>query len=321
MMFIPEIPDHLCTPMDPTMKKQNLSIDLLRIDGGTQSRLAINDDVVQEYAELIANSEQWPFPPVDVFHDGTDYHMADGFHRKLAAVQAKKGSIPCNVHEGTATAARIFGMTANDRHGLRMSQADKRACVHWMLDTFPKMTQKEIGEKTGVSARWVKQIVADRNADSLKGRMAEASKTTSKGSTRGSSSPSTPESSSSVPTSPPPAVHSDSSGGGGEDPLEFHEGPPAEIEEADLGKCPNCAGTKWTQDEDGTYCANCRHPYGEPTGGADEERIKTQRSKTVKTVEALQRAFDDLNLLLPRAEHKEAADTCKVLLRMAKGWK
>lgn len=95
----------------------------------------------------------------------------------------------------------------------------------------------------------------------------------------------------------------------------------AKPDATDYGKCPNCAGTKWTEDEDGVVCAKCKHPHGEPTGGADEDRIATQRSKTVKTVEALQRAFDDLNLLLPKADHKQAAETCKVLLRMARGWK
>lgn len=121
-----------------------------------------------------------------------------------------------------------------------------------------------------------------------------------------------------IPTSPPPAsladrfasdIEEDTGGGGEPEP------------DLDLGKCPNCAGTKWTDDDDGPVCSKCHHPHGEPTGGADEDRIKTQRQKTIKTVEALQRAFDDLHLLLPKVEHKEAADTCKVLLRMAKGWK
>jgi len=155
------------------MKTENLSLDLLRIDGDTQSRLAINEDAVGDYCELIQDAGgQWPFPPLDVFFDGSEYFVADGFHRKLGAVRAKRSSVPCNVHEGTATDARIFGMTANDRNGLRMTRADKRACVCWFLDNGGKMKQQEIAEKAGVSARWVRQIVADRNADSLKGKMA-----------------------------------------------------------------------------------------------------------------------------------------------------
>jgi len=68
-------------------------------------------------------------------------------------------------------------------------------------------------------------------------------------------------------------------------------------------------------------CAKCHHPYGEPTGGADEDRLGTQRQKTVKTAEALLRAFDDLNLLKARSEHGEAIKNCKGLLGTAKGWK
>jgi hypothetical protein len=92
-------------------------------------------------------------------------------------------------------------------------------------------------------------------------------------------------------------------------------------EPVDYGKCPNCAGSKWTEDEFGLACAKCHHPHGEPTGGADEDRVAIQRSKTVKTVEALMRAFDDLQTLVARPEHGEAIRSCKALLTTARAWK
>lgn len=154
------------------MKSASLSVDSLRIDGGTQSRLAINEDVVADYAEIISQAgTAWTFPPLDVFYDGTDYFVADGFHRLLAAIRAKRASIPCNVHKGTAADARIFGMTANDRHGLRMSREDKRACVEWLLDNGGKLTQKEIAEKAGVGVRLVQGIVANRKPESFAGKL------------------------------------------------------------------------------------------------------------------------------------------------------
>jgi hypothetical protein len=154
------------------MKTENLSLDLLRIDGDTQNRAGINEDTVADYAELIQEAGgEWPFPPLDVFHDGTDYFTADGFHRQLGAVRAKRSSAPCNIHKGTAKDAKIFGMTANDRHGLRMTRAEKRACVCWLLDNGGKMTQAEIATKAGVTSRAVRQIVADRNAESLQGKL------------------------------------------------------------------------------------------------------------------------------------------------------
>ena len=89
----------------------------------------------------------------------------------------------------------------------------------------------------------------------------------------------------------------------------------------DLGKCPNCAGAKWDEDDDGWYCAKCRHPHGEPAGDVDDDRLKTQRQKTVKTAEALMRAFDDLQCMKARPEHDKAIETCKGLLEIARAWK
>jgi hypothetical protein len=99
------------------------------------------------------------------------------------------------------------------------------------------------------------------------------------------------------------------------------KGKPPKKSKPDYGKCPNCAGTKWDEDEEGVSCRKCHHPYGESTGGADDDRLKTQRQKTVKTAEALMRAFDDLQMMLARREHKETIESCKSLIRTAKGWK
>jgi len=89
----------------------------------------------------------------------------------------------------------------------------------------------------------------------------------------------------------------------------------------DYGKCPNCLGAKWKEDESGVFCAKCGHPWGESTGGPDEDRITTQRSKARKTAEALMRAIDDLQALKARKSHDEAIRLCKKLLDLIKEWK
>jgi uncharacterized ParB-like nuclease family protein len=270
------------------LKPEHLSVDLPRIDADTQSRVAINEDTVADYAEVIANSDgEWPFPPLDVFHDGTDYYVADGFHRFLAAQRSKRGTFPCRIHKGTAKDARIFGMTANDTHGLRMSRADKRACVEWLLDgKAGMMTQVAIAEAAGVTPRTVRTIATDRKY---------------------------PDSAPPKPNTPPKAGRKTSA-----TPLGGVDSQPV-----DYGKCPNCSGQKWkVNDADGSVdCAKCRHPHGEPAGDVDEERVKTQRQKTVKTAESLMRAFDDLQCMKARAEHSGAITYCKALIKTAKAWK
>jgi hypothetical protein len=50
----------------------------------------------------------------------------------------------------------------------------------------------------------------------------------------------------------------------------------------DLGKCPVCAGTKWTTDDDGVTCSKCHHPHGEPAGDLDEKEIKARAKAQIK---------------------------------------
>ena len=58
------------------------------------------------------------------------------------------------------------------------------------------------------------------------------------------------------------------------------------------------------------------------SSGPPKDEVKTQMSKTVKTAEALMRAFDDLNGIWTRLEwHDTAIEECKSLLAKAKHWK
>ena len=305
------------------MTTEPLNFDLIVLDGGTQSRVTINQDTVDDYAEIIAATKpgKWPFPPLDVFFDGTDRFMSDGFHRLLGAKQAGRVSAPCVIHKGTAQDARIFGMTANDSNGLRMTRADKRACVEWLLDNGGKIPQQEIAAKAGVSVRLVKIVVAERKPKVAPVSVQPVTHSEQKvqfallqpvegGSAAGSFADFDP---SDWPDSDEETA--------GETPQTTRTGTGKPPVSRDYGKCPACAGTKWTQDEKGVSCRKCHQPYGEPAGDVDKDRLSIQRSKTVKTVEALMRAFDDLQVMRAKDEHEAAIDGCKALLRLAKAWK
>jgi len=88
-----------------------------------------------------------------------------------------------------------------------------------------------------------------------------------------------------------------------------------------LEKCPNCAGTNWDDDEDGISCSKCHHPHGEPSGDVDDDRLHTQRQKTVKTLEAAMREFDDLQMMKAKAEHTGVIGDLKRHIGIARAWK
>lgn len=130
------------------MKKLNLNA--IRIDGGTQSRVEINMEVVGDYAEAIKSGIE--FPAVVVFHDGADYWLADGFHRYHAHKQAGKASIGAEVHNGTQRDAVLHSLGANGTHGLRRTNADKRKAVAAMLADaeWSQWSDRKIAEACGV---------------------------------------------------------------------------------------------------------------------------------------------------------------------------
>ena len=135
-----------------------LNIQAIRIDGGTQSREAINQDCVDDYAELVKDGVE--FPPVHVFFDGVDYYLADGFHRYFAHQKAGKASIASDVTNGTLRDAILHSLGANSNHGLRPTRADKRKAIQTLLDDFEwvNLHDREIARICNVSHTLVAEV-------------------------------------------------------------------------------------------------------------------------------------------------------------------
>ncbi|MBE3099911.1 MAG: ParB N-terminal domain-containing protein [Planctomycetes bacterium] len=141
----------------PTLK--DLSLDAIRLDGGTQPRVRIDPETVREYAERMCAGDQ--FPPVQVYYDGTDHWLSDGFHRVKAAVEAGQTTIPAEVWEGTRDDAFWMSLAANKDHGLRRSNDDKARAVKAALAAKPRLSDGAIAEHVGVSDRMVAKYRAE----------------------------------------------------------------------------------------------------------------------------------------------------------------
>lgn len=127
----------------------------IRVDGGTQSRDSNRYGVIEEYAE--AMREGAVFPPVLVVFDGTDYWLADGFHRVLAAEMASVDALDAEVRQGTRRDAVWLSCGANIKHGLRRSTADKQRAIETLLrdPEWVKMSDREISRHVGVDDKTV----------------------------------------------------------------------------------------------------------------------------------------------------------------------
>jgi hypothetical protein len=131
----------------------DIALREIRIDGGSQSREKLNQEVIGDYAQLIRAGVS--FPAVVLFYDGEHYWLADGFHRYAATAIAvtMDGKIHCEIRQGTRRDAVLFSVGANAIHGLRRTQADKRRAVQTLLndEEWTTWSDRAIAERCGVS--------------------------------------------------------------------------------------------------------------------------------------------------------------------------
>jgi hypothetical protein len=130
----------------------------IRRDGGTQPRVATDFNYVQQLAEDLARGAC--LPPVIVFFDGTDYWLADGFHRWHATEVVGAKDIGCDIRQGTRRDAILYSVSANATHGVRRTNADKRRAVLVLLnDTeWAQWSDREIARRCGVDNKTVSSL-------------------------------------------------------------------------------------------------------------------------------------------------------------------
>jgi hypothetical protein len=85
---------------------KKIKLSEIRIDGGTQAREQLNQDVVKEYSEHMREGAE--FPAIVVFFDGVSYWLADGFHRYFAAKSNAYAEILADIKTGTLDDATLF---------------------------------------------------------------------------------------------------------------------------------------------------------------------------------------------------------------------
>ena len=151
-----------------------IPIDSIRLDGDTQSRDGVKQDIVNEYADDMR--EGAIFPPVVIYDDEADKWLSEGFHRLYAARQAGAQEIEAEVRQGTKRDAQLNSMRSNATHGARRTNADKRRAVEmafrWLIEegrSLKSITDTEIAEMACVTNKTVGRIRVQivENAETL----------------------------------------------------------------------------------------------------------------------------------------------------------
>jgi hypothetical protein len=137
---------------------ETVILDDIRTDGGTQPREYLNELVLSEYAESMAEGVE--FPPVVLFFDGDYYWLADGFHRFFAAKKCGAHDLVADVRQGVRRDARLYAVGANAAHGLRRTNADKRRAALTLLqdEEWQRWSNREIARQCGVTHTFVAKL-------------------------------------------------------------------------------------------------------------------------------------------------------------------
>lgn len=146
-----------------------------------QMRAMMSEDEITDYAGAILQAGGWPFPPIKVVRQV----LVDGFHRIEASrrviadgetsdeLRKSLQSIPCERvevdqanHDITELALQ-HALAANQTHGLRRTQADKRRSVEVAIERWANESDRQIAKLTGTTHPFVAKVRRELNVETL----------------------------------------------------------------------------------------------------------------------------------------------------------
>jgi hypothetical protein len=130
-----------------------LRLSDIRIDGDTQPRVEVQEEVVDAYRRDMRKGAN--FPPVEVVFDGIYYWLCDGFHRYKAARLAHRADLKAIVHTGTKDEAVWRCLAANAVHGLRRTNEDKLWAIGRAIKIRPDRSNRFLADHVGVDHKTV----------------------------------------------------------------------------------------------------------------------------------------------------------------------
>jgi hypothetical protein len=136
-----------------------MKLSEIKIEPELMMRVGINQEIVDEYAQALLDGDK--FPPIILFHDGDDYHLADGWKRYYANKKAGLEIIDADVRMGTYEDAFDYALTqANHANGERYSIEDKRHALNLALEKerYSGKSDRDLAKMLRVSHPFVAKV-------------------------------------------------------------------------------------------------------------------------------------------------------------------
>lgn len=241
-----------------------LALSDLTFDPRLQMRAAMDQEVIDEYADILrdAKPSDWPFAePMEAVEiktgDGVIRYVTNGFTRGNAAHAVGRRIVSVNVIKGTWETAVRKACAANAKQGQRRTNADKRRAVEIALTEMQSLSLAQISEACLVSRAFVSTVRKSRGPvpDKITGADGKEYPSTKPGAKNGTVVAPAPEAPPAPPPTPVPAPRPKT-------PTD-EETPPLAFSGA-LEKTCKCGANDWVETKDGTLCSACMDPYPDP---------------------------------------------------------
>lgn len=136
-----------------------VTIPILALNPGDSPRMNGED---KAHIARLAGTEV-PLPPILV--DRRTMKIIDGMHRTIAASMQGRVTIDAVFFDGEEADAFLRAVQENVTHGLPLSQSDRKAAAERIILSHSHMSDRAIGESTGLSGKTVAAIRRRANAD------------------------------------------------------------------------------------------------------------------------------------------------------------
>lgn len=143
--------------------KKLIFLSDIDMDGSPKVRAEVRSDTVEEYqSQYRLKGNRMPEP--HLFKSGKMFIIGDGWHRVTAMKNLKTKAALFEIHEGGYSECLKFALTANLSHGLRRTNADKRAGAMSAIKEFPSLSNKELSNICAVDDHTIATVRTEMEA-------------------------------------------------------------------------------------------------------------------------------------------------------------